>query len=146
MNNRRCLFSVAAAAALVLGSAVSAQQPKAATVTGNVVDVACFMIHPGAAEAPSHKECAAACVARGVPVAIANEADGQLYFPADQKQLQPYRDKRVTAAGTFVRKDEPLELKMPVGDKNEMSVKVTGGYNVLTIEKVIAAPKTGNPR
>ena len=141
MRHWRPLFDAAAAIGLMLTSGVSAQQPKSTTVTGNVVDVACFMIHPGAAEAPSHKECAAACVARGVPVAIANESDGQLYFPADQKQLQPYRDKRVTAAGTFIRKSEPLELKMPVGETNEMSVKVTGGYNVLTIEKLAAAPK-----
>jgi hypothetical protein len=143
MKDRRTLFAAVAAIGLMVTPVVSAQDSKAATVTGNVVDVACFMIHPGAAEAPSHKECGAACVARGVPVAIANEADGQLYFPADQKQLQPYRDKRVTAAGTFVHKDEPMELKMPVGDKNEMSVKVTGGYNVLTIEKLTPAPKIG---
>jgi len=135
------LWGAAIAVGLMVAPAAHAQQPKATTVTGPVVDVACFMIHPSAAEAPSHKECAAACVARGVPVAIANEADGQLYFPADQKQLQSYRDTRVTAAGTFVRKDEPLQLKMPVGDKNEMEVKVTGGYNVLTIDKVVAAPK-----
>jgi len=141
MRNWRELCIVAATLGLTLTPVASAQQPTATTVTGSVVDVACFMIHPGAAEAPSHKECGAACVARGVPVAIANESDGQLYFPADQKQLQPYRDKRVTAAGTFVRKSEPLELKMPVGDKNEMSVTVTGGYNVLTIEKLSAAPK-----
>jgi hypothetical protein len=142
MNNCRNVFAAAAAIGLMLTPALSAQQSKATTtVTGNVVDVACFMIHPGAAEAPSHKECAAACVARGVPVAIASESDGQLYFPADQKQLQPYRDKRVTAAGTFVRKDEPMELKMPVGDKNEMSLTVTGGYNILTIEKLTATPK-----
>ncbi len=141
MRNWREFCIVAATVGLTLTPALSAQEPKATTVTGNVVDVACFMIHPGAAEAPSHKECGAACVARGVPVAIANESDGQLYFPADQKQLQPYRDKRVTAAGTFIRKNEPLELKMPVGDKNEMSVKVTGGYNVLTIEKLTATPK-----
>lgn len=146
MKNWRALSVAAAAIGLMVGPALSARQAKATTVTGNVVDVACFMIHPGAAEAPSHKECGAACVARGVPVAIASEADGQLYFPADQKQLQPYRDKRVTAAGTFVRKDEPMELKMPVGGKNEMSVKVTGGYNVLTIETLTATPKSANAR
>jgi hypothetical protein len=127
--------------AVTLGIPAMAQEPKRATVTGNVVDAACFMIHPQAAATPSHSECGAACIARGVPLAIVNEADGQLYFPADSKQLTPFHNQRVKASGTFVRKSDPLELKMPVGTANEMSVKVTGGYNVLTVEQVEAAPK-----
>ncbi|HEY6288475.1 MAG TPA: hypothetical protein VIW48_03430, partial [Nitrospiraceae bacterium] len=41
------------------------------TVTGKVVDAACFMMHSSAATAASHKDCGAACLARGVPLAIA---------------------------------------------------------------------------
>ena len=119
-----------------------AQEGKPLTVTGNVVDAACFMIHPQAATLPSHTDCGDACVARGVPLAIINEADGQMYFAADgTKQLRAFHHQRVTATGTAVRKTEPLALKMPVGDKNEMAVTVTGGYNVLTIGAVAAAPK-----
>lgn len=47
----------------------------------------------------------------------------------------------MTATGTSVRKEEPMELKMAVGDKNEMAVKVTGGYNVLTTDSLSAVPK-----
>ena len=135
----------AALLALVMftaGIGLSGQAGKKVTVTGNVVDAACFMIHPDAATTPSHKECGDACVARGVPLAIVNEADGQIYFAADgAKRIGPFHHRRVTATGTSVRKDEPMELKMAVGDKNEMAVKVTGGYNVLTIDTLAAAPK-----
>src|SRR5215467_4457501 len=55
------------------------------TVTGKVVDAACFMMHPPAASAGSHAECGAACLVRGVPLAIAAD-DGTLYFPADGNQ------------------------------------------------------------
>ena len=34
------------------------------TVTGKVVDAACFMLHVAAATAASHKDCGAACLAR----------------------------------------------------------------------------------
>jgi len=118
------------------------QQGSKVTVTGSVVDAACFMIHPAAADTPSHMECGDACIKRGVPLAIVNEADGQMYFAADgAKRIGPYHHKRVTVTGTSVRKEEPMELKMAVGDKNEMAVKVTGGYNVITIDTLAAAPK-----
>jgi len=32
------------------------------------------------------------------------------------------------------RKHDPMELKMPVGDKNQMVVRVEGGYKQITIE------------
>ncbi len=118
------------------------QEARSVQVTGTVVDAACFMIHPDAATAPSHRECADACVARGVPLAIVNEADGQVYFAADgSKRLSPFRYQRVSALGRAVRKTEPLELKMAVGEGGEMTVTVKGGYNVLTIESIAAAPK-----
>ena len=127
--------------AVFTATSAGAQDGKGVTVTGNVVDAACFMIHPQAATMASHKDCGNACVNRGVPLAIVNEADGQLYFAADGKQLMKFHHTRVEASGTSVHKTEPMELKMAVGDKNEMVVKVTGGYNVLTVEKIAAAPK-----
>ncbi len=129
-------------AGLIAGTVgADAQDGKKVTVTGNVVDAACFMIHPQAATMESHKDCGDACIARGVPLAIVNEADGQLYFAADGKQLHKFHHGRVTATGASVHKTEPMELKMAVGDKNEMAVKVTGGYNVLTIDTIADAPK-----
>ena len=106
------------------------------TVTGKVVDAACYMLHPPAAKAASHKDYGAVCLARGVPLAIAAD-DGSLYFPADGNQrLKSLLNARVRASGTVVEKHEPMELKMPVGDKNEMVVRVEGGYKQITIQKL----------
>ncbi|MBI4482827.1 MAG: hypothetical protein HY652_08060 [Acidobacteria bacterium] len=123
--------------------APAAEQPKGQTVTlaGEVVDAACYMIHPKAAIGPAHKECGAACAQSGVPLAIANEADGKLYFPADgNKQLLALLGQRARVTGTAVDKSDPMELKMPVGEKNSMSVRVDGGYKVVTIETISTAP------
>ncbi len=85
------------------------------TVTGKVVDAACYMLHAPEASAASHKDCGAACLARGVPLAIAAD-DGALYFPADGNQrLKSLLNAWVRASGTVVERHEPMELKMPVG-------------------------------
>jgi parallel beta-helix repeat protein len=118
--------------------------PNIVTVTGKVVDAACFMLHAPAATAASHKDCGAACLARGVPLAIAAD-DGGLYFPADGNQrLKSLLNARVRASGPVVEKHDPMELKMPVGDKNQMVVRVEGGYKQITIqtlEKILAVKR-----
>jgi hypothetical protein len=110
------------------------------TVTGKVVDAACYMLHVAAAMSVSHMECGAACLARGVPLAIATDA-GALYFPADGNQrLRSLLNARVRASGNVVEKHDPMELKMPVGDKNQMVVRVEGGYKQITIETLERIP------
>ena len=111
-----------------------------ATITGKVVDAACFMLHAPAATSASHKECGAACLARGVPLAIATD-EGVLYFPADGNQrLKSLLNARVRASGNVVEKHDPMELKMPVGDKNQMVVRMEGGYKQITIETLERIP------
>jgi hypothetical protein len=110
------------------------------TVTGKVVDAACYMLHAPAATAGSHQDCGAACLARGVPLAIAAD-DGALYFPADGNQrLKSLLHARVRASGAVVEKHDPMELKMPVGDKNQMVVRLEGGYKQITIETLERIP------
>ncbi|HKW33137.1 MAG TPA: hypothetical protein VJN92_09040 [Candidatus Acidoferrum sp.] len=105
-------------------------------VTGKVVDAACFMLHAPAATAASHMDCGAACLARGVPLAIATD-EGVLYFPADGNQrLKSLLHARVRASGTVVEKHDTMELKMPVGDKNQMVVRIEGGYKQITIQSL----------
>jgi len=114
------------------------------TVTGKVVDAACYMLHAAAATSESHMECGAACLARGTPLAIATE-EGALYFPADgNKQLKVLLNARVRATGTVVEKSEPMELKMPVGAKNQMVVRLEGGYKQITLQ-TLAKMTTARP-
>jgi hypothetical protein len=49
---------------------------------------------------------------------------------------------RVRASGTVVEKHDPMELKMPVGDKNQMVVRVEGGYKLITIQTMEKLPPT----
>lgn len=115
------------------------------TVTGKVVDAACFMLHASAATAASHKDCGAACLARGVPLAIATD-NGILYFPADgNDRLKGILNARVRASGTIVEKHDPMELKMPVGGKNQMVVRVEGGYKQITIQTLEKIPAKRRP-
>lgn len=135
------LALICAAAVLDISSDASlsakVDQPPLTTLTGKVVDAACYMIHPPAASIPSHKDCGAACLARGVPLAIANEKDNALYFPADGNQrLASLLDQRVRVTGTVARESKPMELKMTVGEANQMAVRVDGGYQVVTIRTI----------
>jgi hypothetical protein len=119
--------------------AASAQSQESQTVTlvGQAVDAAWYMIHPPAASIPSHKDCAPVCLARGVPLAIANDKDNSLYVPAGGRQpLSALLDRRVRVTGTVAQKSEPIELKMDVGAGNQMVVRVDGGDNVVAIQTV----------
>lgn len=129
---------------LTLAAWASQKSPEggpSVTLLGEVVDSACFMIHPQqGATGHAHEDCGKACAARNVPLAIVNEGDSQIYFAADgNKQLLPFRGQRVRVTGTAMEKPEPMELKMPVGEKNQMTVRVEGGYKVVTIATISPA-------
>lgn len=120
--------------------ASQSSEPDSVTVTGKVVDAACFMLHAPAAASPTHKDCGVACLARGVPLAIATD-DGVLYFPADGDQrLKTLLNARVRASGSVVEKHDPMELKMPVGEKNQMVVRIEGGYKQIAIQSLEKIP------
>ena len=60
------------------------------------------------------------------------------------QRLKSLLNARVRASGPVVEKHDPMELKMPVGDKNQMVVRVEGGYKQITIEtleKVLAVKR-----
>jgi hypothetical protein len=107
-------------------------------VVGTVVDAACYLMHPPAADGPSHDECGKACAFAGVPFGVADKAGKRLYLAdaAGTKLLLPYLHQRVRASGRAVKKSEPLALEMPVGDGNKMSVRLDGGYLALTVDRV----------
>jgi hypothetical protein len=118
----------------------SAETASTVVLVGTVVDAACYMMHPPAATLTSHRDCGAACLARGVPLAIAAD-DGVLYFPADGNQrLKSLLNARVRVSGSVTEKHEPMELKMPVGDKNQMVVRVEGGYRLIEIQTLTRLP------
>jgi hypothetical protein len=88
-----------------------------ATVTGEVIDIACYFENGSCG--PKHADCAARCIASGLPVGI-KAKDGKVYLligklippgpsPAPQHetlnaQLAPYAAKIVTVSGWIVVK------------------------------------------
>jgi hypothetical protein len=120
----------------------SAAQDRASpvAVVGTVVDAACYLMHPLAADDSTHDECGKACALAGVPFGVADQAGKRLYLTdaAGTKLLLPYLHKRVRVSGRAVKKSEPLTLEMPVGEGNKMSVRVEGGYLALTVDRVEA--------
>jgi len=59
---------------------------------------------------------------------------------SDCQRLKSLLNACVRAAGNVVEKHDPMELKMPVGDKNQMVVRMEGGYKQITIETLERIP------
>lgn len=125
---------------LLMASAQSGAQiePAPVTVVGRVVDAACYMMHPEAATVASHEDCGRACAQRGVPLAIIDDKTKQLYIAdaKSSKALLTHLHQPVRVTGHSTKRSDPLQLEMPVGATHTMSVRVDGGYNALTVERV----------
>ena len=77
------------------------------TVTGEVVDLACYLAE--GARGAGHRECAQKCITSGLPVGI--KAGDRLYLVVGSKHgpanetLAPLAAKTVTAEGTVTERD-----------------------------------------
>jgi hypothetical protein len=104
---------------ITAGSVASPTESRlAASVTGEVIDLACY--YDDGASGPAHADCARRCIASGLPVGL-KAKDGTVYVligrqmpPSAQPgakheslnaQLAPYAAKIVTMSGTIVRKN-----------------------------------------
>ena len=115
MQLRRRLFpsTGALALALCLAGAGWSHEKKSGntdTVTGRVVDTACYFGH-GSLGA-DHAQCATACAKKGIPLAILDTATNTLYLPlaADHHEsantaLLAFVEKRIKITGTITEKN-----------------------------------------
>jgi hypothetical protein len=94
---------------LVLGRA-SAPGAEAALepLTGEVVDMACYVPHPATSRGNGHRKCAETCIKKGMPMGLLT-ADKQLYLllenhdnPKPYAQLKERAAETVTVEGTKV--------------------------------------------
>jgi len=77
------------------------------TVTGEVLDMACYLDH--GAHGEKHAACAQKCIASGLPVGL-KAADGTTYLLIGEhtpvnEMMAPYGGKTVTVKGKFVARD-----------------------------------------
>lgn len=83
------------------------QEKKEVTVTGEVLDMACYLDH--GASGPKHADCAKTCISSGLPVGIKGN-DGKTYLIIGEHkpmnaQLAEYAAKTITVRGKAVSRD-----------------------------------------
>jgi hypothetical protein len=111
-----CLIT---ASALCLASALAASAEPGLTVSGEVVDLACYVGH--GAKGPDHQKCAQKCAQMGQPMGLL-AADGALYLlVADHSNPAPYSKARSLAG-------DQVEIKGEVSER--------GGMRALTVDEV----------
>ena len=74
------IMIASAAVALAGDDAAKAKDAKAAptALTGEVVDLYCYMQHPESAVGADHAKCAKSCISKGLPIGFLT-SDGTLY-------------------------------------------------------------------
>lgn len=110
MRTGRMVVLVVTATVAVLGAGWVFAQPRGerTTITGEVVDLWCYL--EGGDRGAAKKACATACAEAGNPIAIL-DAKGDLYVAAGLKDHQPAQallldkmSEQVTVSGTLVKK------------------------------------------
>jgi len=78
------------------------------SVTGEVVDLACYMVHPQSSVGAGHRKCAEVCLKKGMPAGLLT-ADKQLYLLLeDHDNQKPYAAVRDKAAETVTVEGEKV--------------------------------------
>jgi hypothetical protein len=92
-------------AALVLWTVAPAL---AESVTGEIVDLACYLPHPQSGAGAAHRKCAETCIKKGLPIGLLT-ADKQVYLlledhenPKAYAQLKDKAAEKVTVEGEKV--------------------------------------------
>ncbi len=101
-------LSLIVASSLVVRAEEKAAGDNTASVTGEVLDMACYTDH--GAHGEKHAGCAQKCIASGLPVGIKSDADGKVYLVIGahkpmNDELAPYGGKTVTLKGKIVSRD-----------------------------------------
>jgi len=90
-------------------TATAAAAAKPASVTGEVIDSACYI--KSGAKGADHIKCAQACADSGIPLAILEDGTNKVVWVASKKdmetpndQLKPYAGKKVKVTGTWAER------------------------------------------
>jgi hypothetical protein len=99
---------VAAVLNLAVGALLASTPPAwaADSLTGEIVDMACYVAHPATGRGPSHRKCAETCLKKGMPMGLLTE-DKQLYLLLeDHDNPKPYQQLKEKAAETVTVEGE----------------------------------------
>jgi hypothetical protein len=87
------------------------------TLTGEVLDMNCFMMHPASGTGPDHIKCAQMCMAKGMAVGF-KASDGTVYLLLGSEHQSPnakvsaFAGKKSTITGTVVDHDGIKAIEM----------------------------------
>jgi Heavy metal binding domain len=106
-----CLLFALTAAAFAQGHGHHVKpNAKPVTLTGEVIDLTCFMQHPDNATGMDHAKCAKACISKGLPIGFRAE-DGTVYLLIGTehepiaKMVADAAGKKSTITGTIIDHD-----------------------------------------
>jgi type 1 fimbria pilin len=104
-----CALAAAAAILAAVGPLAAAAPAGQVTVTGEVIDSACYIKDGSHGE--SHRGCMQSCADNGVPLAILEEGTNHVVWVASKadmdtpnKDLRPFAARRVTVKGTWAER------------------------------------------
>lgn len=70
---------LATSAIALAGDEAKKEKAAPVTMTGEVLDLYCYMEHPESATGAEHAKCAASCIGKGLPIGFLT-ADGTIYL------------------------------------------------------------------
>jgi len=110
---------------LVLLCAPALLAAETASVTGEVVDSACWI--KSGAKGESHRTCAQKCADAGIPLALVEDGTNRLVWlfsendmETPNQQLRPFAGRKVTVTGTWAER---------------------GGAKILLVDKIVPAAR-----
>jgi hypothetical protein len=106
------------------GADKKAEAPKSVTMTGEIVDMGCYMGHGAMGE--SHAACATKCISMGMPMGLLTDKDKKLYLLTMPHDNQDAYNQCKEMAGTTVQLTGTVEEK--------------DGMKAITVTAVTKAP------
>jgi hypothetical protein len=82
------------------GTMCWAHGPAAAaeTVSGEIIDLACYLPHPQTGKGNSHKKCAETCIKKGLPMGLLTDDSQVFVLLEDHENPKPYAALKEKAA------------------------------------------------
>jgi len=78
------------------------------TVTGEVIDMACYLPHPATGQGAGHKKCAEMCVKKGLPMGLLTDDKQVFLLLEDHDNPKPYASLKEKAATTVTVEGEKV--------------------------------------
>lgn len=97
------------------GGHKESEEGKTVTITGELIDTACFTTSDGDAKGKDHADCATKCMASGVPAGIypvgAKDADEAMFLLTNPAVLAPYAAQTIKVEGVAYEHRHAIDVK-----------------------------------